>query len=152
MSMIIIKLLLQGQLPSFRDSTVFFFLALHFITFMAFHSKIGIDVMDTLRKSAVRRVLQETFKGYGKGLALLALVHKGTNAEISLSYFIWVMIVRGSASALFKSCILSIILGKPLKLKKPQANFIYNTLPSITLLLIESLIFAFVPFEYAMEI
>lgn len=152
MSMFIIKLLLLGELPSLRDSTVFFFLGLHFITFIAFHSKIGTDVMDTLRKSTVRKLFQETFKGYGKGLALIALVHKGINAEISMSYFIWVLIVRGSASALFKSSVLSLILGKPVKLKKPKANFIFNTIPSITLLLIEKLFFAFAPYEYACEV
>ena len=149
MSMIIIKLLLLGELPSLSDSTVFFFLALHFVTFIAFHSKIGTDVMDTLRKSAMRRLLQETFKGYGKGLKLLSLVHKGIDAEISMAYFIWVLVVRGSASAFFKSSIISKILGKPLKLKKPKANFIYNTLPCIALLFIEKLIFAFASYEFA---
>ena len=57
MSMILIKVLLFGELPSFSDSTVFFFLALHFVTFMAFHSKIGSEVLDTLRKSAMRRLV-----------------------------------------------------------------------------------------------
>jgi hypothetical protein len=149
MSMFIIKLLLLGELPSLSDSTVFFFLALHFMTFLAFHSKIGTDVMDTLRKSAIRRLLQETFKGYGKGLALLALVHKGMNAEISLSYFIWILVVRGSASSLFKSSVLSMILGKSVKLKKPKANFIFNTLPSISLLIVEKILFTFATYEFA---
>lgn len=150
--MFIVKLLLSGELPSLKDSTVFFFLGLHFITFIAFHSKIGSDVMENLRKSTIRRVFQETFKGYGKGLALIALVHKGFNAEISMAYFIWILAVRGSASALFKSFNLSMILGKSMKWKKPKANFIFNTVPSISLLIIEKLVFTFSCPEFAAEV
>ena len=83
---------------------------------------------------------------------MVALVHKGTNAEISLGYFIWVLVVRGSASSLFKSSILSVLLGKNLKLKKPKANFIFNTLPSIVLLLVEKFLFTFATYELATEI
>jgi hypothetical protein len=43
------------------------------------------------------------------------------------------------------------ILGKSMKWKKPKANFIFNTVPSITLLIIEKLVFTFCCPEYAAE-
>jgi len=51
MSLIVVKRLMYGVMPSFRDSTVLMLLALHFITFLAFHSRLGKNVMDKLRSN-----------------------------------------------------------------------------------------------------
>ena len=77
--MIVVKSLLYGEMPTLKNSTTMLLLNLHFITFLCLHSKLGNDVMDNLKKSSIRRIVQETFKGYGKGLSLLVLVHKGLN-------------------------------------------------------------------------
>lgn len=102
MSIIVIKKLLYGEMPSFRDSTVLLLLAIHFVTFMCFHTMIGKKIIDTLIRSPYRRLFQETFKGYGKASKLLNLVHKGLSREISEVYFIWLLVIRVIASSIFK--------------------------------------------------
>jgi hypothetical protein len=74
MSLIIIKRFLYGEMPSLRDSTVMLLLAMHFVTFILLHSNLGSNIMDRIRRCPLRRFIQEVFKGYGKGLKLLALV------------------------------------------------------------------------------
>jgi hypothetical protein len=83
------------------------------------------------RKNEYRRVIQETFKGYGKGFSLLVLVGKGLDLGINPFYFVFVLVIRGSASAFYKSICLSLILKKPLKLNKAKTNFFFNTIPTI---------------------
>lgn len=88
------------------------------------------------RNNESRRVIQETFKGYGKGFNLLVLVNKGLSMQINPLYFVMVLIIRGSASAIYKSLFLSYLLKKPLSLKKAKINFIINTLPTIVAFLV----------------
>jgi len=131
MSILITKLMVHGQLPSYKDQTFILLLAIHFLTFVCFECLLETGLMERLRKSELRMVLQETFKGYGKGLNLLLFVEKGISQSVSLPYFVLVCVVRGSASATFKSGCLSVLLGEPLSLKKARENFYNNTLPTI---------------------
>ena len=91
--------------------------------------------MKRIRLSRTRIVIQETFKGYGKSINLIGSVKKALALETNIAYFIMVLIVRGSASALFKARMLGLILKKPLTTKKAKRNFYQNTLPSIALYL-----------------
>ncbi len=75
--------------------------------------------------------MQEMFKGYGKALNLLESTRKAIKLETEYQYFIGVLVVRGSASALFKQGLLSIILRKKLSFHKPITNFYINTLPTV---------------------
>jgi hypothetical protein len=77
MSIVIGKISLYGELPTLRDSSFLLLLGIHFVTFTLFHTHTGEDLMNKIKKSEIRIVVQETFKGYGKGLNLIALVHKG---------------------------------------------------------------------------
>ena len=110
-------------------------LGIHFITFCYFHSSLGEPFMKRIRCSQTRIVLQETFKGYGKSINLLSSVKKALTLETNIAYFIVVLVVRGSASALFKARLLSLILKKPMTTKKAKRNFYQNTLPSVALYL-----------------
>jgi hypothetical protein len=71
MSIFISKLSLYGELPGFSDSSFLMLLAIHLVMFTFFHTAIGDRVMNKIKKSEVRIVCQETFKGYGKGLSLI---------------------------------------------------------------------------------
>ena len=77
MSIVISKLSLYGELPTLHDSSFLVLLGVHFLTFTLFHTHTGEDVMMKIKRSEVRIVVQETFKGYGKGLSLIKLVNKG---------------------------------------------------------------------------
>lgn len=92
--------------------------------------------MTRFKKSEIRIVVQETFKGYGKGLNLLKLVAKGYEMHTSSSYFLMVLVMRGSASALFKSTYVSMVVKKPIKVKKAKINFLFITIPTVVLYLI----------------
>lgn len=46
-------------------------------------------------------------------------------------FFTFVLVVRGSTSALYKSVVLSYLLNKKLKLKKPIENIKFNAFPAI---------------------
>jgi len=87
--------------------------------------------MARYRKNEYRKVIQETFKGYGKGFSLLTLVAKGMSMDVSPAYFIMVLIIRGSASSLYKQLSLSLLIKKKFKMNKPIINFIFNTCPTI---------------------
>lgn len=101
------------------------------MTFLFFHSTPVKGLMLRYSKNPYRKVIQETFKGYGKGFNLLLLVNKGLNLGIHPLYFTGVLIIRGSASAIYKQIYLSILLNKNLKWSKPRLNFIMNTTPTI---------------------
>jgi len=83
-------------------------------------------------KSDTRLVLQETFKGYGKGISLLSSINKGFKLETNALYFILVIIIRCLASSTFKVIFLAKILKrKKFKLKKTKINFVFNAIPTI---------------------
>lgn len=133
MSIVIGKVSLYGELPTLRDSSFLILLAIHFVTFTIFHTHTGEDIMNKIKKSEIRIVCQETFKGYGKGLSLIQLVNKGMKLHTHGIYFLFVLLVRGSASALFKAGCISVITKKPLKTKKAKTNFLFITVPAILL-------------------
>lgn len=120
MSLLVTKLLLFGELPSLKDQTFLLLLGIHFTTFLCFHSTPVKGFMERYRKSEYRKLVQETFKGYGKGFSLLVLVNKGFKLQIQPVYFIFILVIRGTASSLYKSATLSYLLNKPFKLKKPR--------------------------------
>lgn len=137
MSLLLGKILLQGQIPTLRDSSFLLLLVIHFVTFALFHSHGKVeDFMTRLKKSEIRIVVQETFKGYGKGLSLLKLVAKGYEMHTSGTYFLMVLVMRGSASAIFKASYVSIVVKKPIKVKKAKINFLFITLPTAVLYLV----------------
>jgi hypothetical protein len=72
------------------------------------------------RNNEARKVVQETLKGYGKGFNLLVLVSKGIKSDFHPLVFVGILIIRGSASSLYKTTALSVMLNKPLALKKPK--------------------------------
>ncbi len=51
-------------------------------------------------------------------------------------YFLLVLIVRGSASAMFKAGCVSLITKKRIKTKKAKRNFLFITIPSMVLYLV----------------
>lgn len=122
------------------DSTSLLLLGLHFVTFTLFHWNHGKKLMSKLRKSEMRSVVQETFKGYGKGLNLISLVHKAFKLQINAPYFVLIVIIRGSASALFKAVFLHLIVKKPLRLKKAKINLLFITIPTIIMFIAQFLI------------
>ena len=71
MSIVIAKVSLYGEFPTLKDSSFLLLLGIHFLTFTLFHTHTGEEVMDRINKSEIRIVMQETFKGYGKGLNLI---------------------------------------------------------------------------------
>lgn len=77
MSIFVTKIFLYGKLPRLQDQTFTLLLAIHLFTFLFFHETPVKDLMMKYRKNEYRRVIQETFKGYGKGLNLFILVNKG---------------------------------------------------------------------------
>jgi hypothetical protein len=81
--------------------------------------------MSYLRNNNFRKVIQETFKGYGKGVSMITLVKKGIKTNQAQPYFLLVLVIRGTASAIFKATYLSLTVKKPLKLKKAKSNLIY---------------------------
>lgn len=131
MSMFVLKILLVGKIPTLMDQQFLLLLALHFLTFCYFHSESGRDMMKKIEKSQTRKFLQEMFKGYGKALNLLDSTRKAIKLETEFHYFIGVLVVRGSVSAIFKQGLLSIIIRKPMSLHKPKTNFFINSLPTI---------------------
>ncbi len=133
MSIVIAKVSLYGEFPTIRDSSFLLLLGIHFLTFTLFHTHTGEEVMNKINKSELRIVVQETFKGYGKGLNLLALVHKGMKLHTNIAYFILVLMIRGSASAMFKAWCVSLIEKKPIRTSKAKSNFLFITMPSICL-------------------
>lgn len=125
-------MLLFWEFPSLIDSTFFFFLGLHCIAFVLFHSERGTHFLLRYRKSANRKLIQETFKGYGKGYKLFRLIAKGIDMSINPFYFSFLLIVRGSISAFYKSVVLCYLLKKKeLKLNKPIENIKFNALPAL---------------------
>ena len=137
MSIVIGKISLYGEFPTLRDSSFLLLLGIHFVTFTLFHTHTGEDLMNKIKKSEIRIVVQETFKGYGKGLNLIALVHKGMKLHTNASYFVLVLLIRGSASALFKASCISLVTKKPVKTRKAKINFLFITIPSIFLYLLQ---------------
>ena len=123
MSIIVSKLLLYGELPTLHDSSFLLLLGLHFVTFALFHSGPANAFMNRINNSQIRQVCQETFKGYGKGLNLVKLVLKGFALQTDVAYFLGVLVIRGSASAVFKAVYVSCIMDKPVNLKKAKNNF-----------------------------
>jgi hypothetical protein len=91
--------------------------------------------MDKINKSEIRIILQETFKGYGKGLNMIKLMKKGLKLHTNMTYFVFVLIIRGSASAMFKAWCVSLIEKKPIRTSKAKSNFLFITIPSIVLYL-----------------
>lgn len=79
--------------------------------------------MARIRKSRLRIVIQETFKGYGKAINLSGSIKKALVLEASFPYFVAVLVIRGSASALFKGFMISKILRRPMLTKKAKRNF-----------------------------
>lgn len=57
-------------------------------------------------------------------------------------YFVIVLLIRGSASALFKALCISLIMKKPLKTKKAKINFLFITIPSVLLFLVKKAVLA----------
>jgi hypothetical protein len=96
--------------------------------------------MTRIRNSKLRIVIQETFKGYGKAINLLTSVRKAFSLQTDPGYFLVVLVVRGSASAFCKQALLSVILKKKLRTKKPKANFYNNTVPTIVFYLVKFLL------------
>jgi len=131
MSIVIGKVSLYGELPTLKDSYFLVLLGIHFLTFTLFHTHTGDDIMQKIKKSEVRIVVQETFKGYGKGLSLISLVNKGMKLSINPTLFIIILLFRGSASAMFKSTCMSFLLKKPIKTKKAKVNFLFITIPTV---------------------
>jgi len=54
MSIVISKLSLYGEFPTLSDSSFLVLLAIHFITFMIFHSHLGDEFMHKIKSSEVR--------------------------------------------------------------------------------------------------
>lgn len=128
----ILKILLTWRLPSVKDQSMLFLLGLHLTTFFYFHSKHGKGFMSKIMKSHTRLVLQESFKGYGKGINLLASIYKGLKYDTDVFYFIFVLVVRCSVSSAFKSMYLStVVKRKPIRFKKTKVNFVFNAIPTI---------------------
>lgn len=125
------KVMINWEIPSLTDSTFIFFVCLHFTTFVSLHSSTGSTLLTTYSSNKYRKLVQETFKGLGKGKKLLSLISKGVEMNFSLSYFVLILIVRGTASSIYKSVILSLLLKKNLKFKKTKANFLFISFPSI---------------------
>lgn len=144
MSIVIGKVSLYGELPTLRDSSFLVLLGIHFVTFTLFHTHTGEDIMNKIKWSEIRIVVQETFKGYGKGLSLISLVNKGMKLHTNPLYFILVLFIRGSASALFKSTCVSFLLKKRIKVKKAKINFIFITIPSLALFIAKFILRRFV--------
>lgn len=135
----LVKFLLSGKLPTVRDQSFLLLLGIHLSTFFYFHSKHGKGFMNRLMKSDTRLVIQETFKGYGKGISLLSSINKGFKLETNLIYFIFVIIVRCSASSTAKAIFLSKLIKrkkKPIKFNKTKINFVFNSIPTIIVYLV----------------
>jgi hypothetical protein len=135
MSIVIAKISLYGEFPTIKDSSFLVLLGVHFLTFTLFHTHTGEEVMNKINKSELRIVIQETFKGYGKGLNIISLIHKGMKLHANVPYFIFVLAIRGSASAMFKAWCISLIEKKPIKTNKAKNNFLFIAIPSIFLYL-----------------
>ncbi|CDW88782.1 UNKNOWN [Stylonychia lemnae] len=132
MSIFIVKILITGSLPTLIDQSFFILLGLHLSTFFYFHSRHGKNFLNKIMKSDTRLVLQETFKGYGKGISLLSSINQGFKFETNAIYFIFVIVIRCLASSSFKLLFLSkIVKKKAFKLKKTKVNFIFNAVPTI---------------------
>jgi hypothetical protein len=56
MSIVISKLSMYGEFPTLLDSSMLLFLAIHFTTFIIFHTHIGEDIMNEIKKSEFRIV------------------------------------------------------------------------------------------------
>lgn len=96
--------------------------------------------MNMLMKSEARLLLQETFKGYGKGLSVLGTIFKAIKLDTDGLYAIVVLVLRGTASSFLKQSLLYILLRKKkFRINKPKANFIFVSVPSILLYSILSL-------------
>ena len=65
----------------------------------------------------------------------MTLINKAFKLSINPLYFLFVLIIRGSISAIFKELYVNSLLKKPLKFRKPKINFLFITLPSLTLYL-----------------
>lgn len=83
-----------------------------------------------------RRVVQETFKGYGNGLSMMVLLNKGLYFDITPQYFLFILLVRGSVSIIYKTICVSYIRKRPIKHKKVYAKLKYNTLPAMVVFLV----------------
>jgi hypothetical protein len=140
LGLFIVKMMLTWQLPTLRDQSLIFLLGLHLSTFFYFHTNHGKGIMNKIMKSNTRLVLQETFKGYGKAINLLSSINKGLRLSTDPLYFVFVLMIRCSISAIFKSFVLgTIIKRKGFKLKRTKINLVFNALPSILVYLALSL-------------
>ena len=93
----------------------------------------GNELMNRIKKSQYRILFQETFKGYGKALNLMASVKKALTLETNFAYFIIVLVVRGSASALCKATLIKVIVRnkESIETKKAISNLYWNTVPTM---------------------
>jgi hypothetical protein len=82
---------------------------------------------------------------------LLVLVGKGLSLHINPLYFLFVLVVRGSASALYKAFFISHLMKKKLNMKKPKRNFLYNTCPTIIVFIALYFLYGRAPYHFAKE-
>lgn len=146
------KALIFWELPTLMDSTFIFFMGLHFIAFMYIHSERGTKILMKYRQSPYRKVVQETMKGYGKGLKLFKLLDRGIEFNVNPLYFLFVLLIRGTASAIYKTTVLSYLLDKPLRFNKAKQNILFNSLPSMILYLIYIFVAYLTKFQFHGEL
>lgn len=130
------KMLIYWELPSLFDSTFYFLLGLHFAAFFFVHSKPVRKILLRYRNSPYRKLIQETFKGYGKGLKMIWLVEKVIEKNLSVYYCVFVIMLRCSAAAIYKTTMLKLMLSKPLKFYNVKKNFFITSLPSIIIFIV----------------
>ena len=106
------KVLLHNQFPSHKDSTFFALLAIHFLSFTFFHSENGRQLMIKYKRNIYRKLFQQAFKGYGKGLKLMSLIHKGMSLDVNPLYFSSILVIRSCAAALYRTVTIGFFLNK----------------------------------------
>jgi hypothetical protein len=119
-----------------KDGWLFLLLALHFLSFLCLHTKPGRKIMQKYKRNPYRMVIQQTFKGYGKGIKLIALVEKGVEMCINPLYFCAVICVRCSVAALYKTLMLGFFLKKEFRFRKIRDNLKMNGIPTLLLFII----------------
>jgi len=131
MGIFVTKFLMFGELPSLTDSTFIFFLCLHFTSFIYFHSNEGSCLLKRYHKNPYRKIFQETFKGYGKGMKLFLLILKGVQLKFNIYYFLIVLLARGCASSFYTSLTLKFLTKEHIRLNKVKTNTIFIVVPCI---------------------
>ena len=129
------KLLISGEFLTVFDHTFLVLFALHILTFLTLFSLLDSDHLQPIRSNVYRKLAQETFKGYGKGLSLTSFAFKGLQQEIYLPYFLFVIAVRSIISATFKDIYLGCLKWKKPKFKKVSRNFRINGVSTMILYL-----------------